>query len=125
MTATFRGISFPFRKGPTSFPEKSEDADLIRQSIIQILLTGRGERLMRLDFGSGVMSTVFQNNGDLLQSMLEAEVLSAIGKYEPRVIVRGVSVEQPGEGHVIVTVTYTVLATRYTDSVSLQLSTSQ
>ena len=123
--STFKGIAFPFRKGATSFPEVAVDDDLIRQSIIQILLTARGERLFRPGFGSGIESTVFENNDASLESMLEAEVFASIGKYEPRVIVRGITVERPADNQVILTVSYIVLATRQNDSVRLQLSTPQ
>ena len=123
--SAFIGISFPFRKGQTSFPEKVEDADLIRQSIIQILLTGRGERLMRPDFGSGVTGLVFDNNNPTLAASIEAEVFSALGKFEPRVVVRSVTTSSPKENQVIVTVNYVVLATRQQDSVGLSLSAPQ
>jgi len=124
MAATFRGILFPYQKGSTSFPAKAEDSELIRQSIIQILLTEGGERVMRPDFGSGLMSRVFDNNDAVLESLLQAEVFSAIGRWEPRAIVRSVDVERK-DSTITVTVNYVVVATRQLDAVSIALSTPQ
>lgn len=122
--ATFRGIQFPFQKGPTSFPAAADDAALIRQSIIQILLTEAGERLMRPDFGSGLLSRVFDNNDAVLESVLQAEVYAAIGKWEPRAIVRSVDTVRK-DSTITVTVSYVVVATRQLDSVSLAISAPQ
>ncbi len=124
MVATFQGIAFPYQKGNTSFPSKVEDALLVRQSIIQILLTEPGERLMRPTFGSGLMSRVFDNNDVLLESIIQAEVFSAVGRWEPRAIVQGVDVARK-DSTITVTVNYVVVATRQQDSVELVLSTPQ
>jgi len=123
-SATFKGIAFPFRKGATSSPEKTEDAELIKQSIIQILLTERGERVFRPDFGSGLLSRVFDNNDAMFESLIQAEVFSAIGKWEPRAIVQGVEVKRE-DSTAIVTVSFIVVSTRQQSAVSLQLSTPQ
>lgn len=124
MAATFRGIQFPFQKGTTSFPAKAEDAALIRESIIQILLTEGGERLMRPDFGSGLMSRVFDNNNSILESLLQAEVFAAVGKWEPRAIVRNVDTVR-NDSNITVTVNYVIVATRQLDAVNLVLATPQ
>lgn len=121
-TSTFRGIAFPYRKGVTSFPEQATDADLIKQSIVEILLTERGERVMRPTFGSGLTSRVFENNSEILESQLQAEVHSAIGKWEPRVLVQGVEVLRE-DNMVTITLSFVIAATLQQDSLSLQLST--
>lgn len=121
---TFQGISFPYRKGSESFPEGSTDSALIRQSIIQILLTEPGERLMMPTFGSGLTARVFDNNDAMFESLIQAEVYSAVGRWEPRAIIRGVDVVRE-DSTVTVTVGYVVIATQQPDSVELVLSTPQ
>jgi len=120
--ATFKGLAF--KTGAKSFPENVEDAALIRQSILNILLTERGERLMRPTFGSGLLSRVFNNNDPILESVLQAEVFTAIGKWEPRAIVQGVETER-NDSTVTVTVSFVVASTREQSSLSLQLATPQ
>lgn len=122
--STFRGVAFPYQEGNQSFPAGAVDSDLIKQSIIQILLTERGERLMRSDFGSSVMSRVFENNDELLNSLLQAEVLAAVGKWEPRAIVTGVSSTR-ADSTITITVNFVIAASRQQDAVSLQLTTAK
>lgn len=127
--ALFIGFSFPFRKGETSFPAVATDNDLIKQALIQLVLTGTGERIMRPEFGSAAFAYVFENNDDMLQQRLETELTQIIHKYEPRVALLGVAVErgdprlESEATSVIVTISYIVLATRKTDEAQITLST--
>lgn len=118
--ATFLGIAFPFQAGAQEFPASATDADLIRQSIIQIIMTQKGERLMRPDFGSNVMRYIFENNTPTLAMQLKTEVYSAITKFEPRAIIQSVDVEQE-DSAVTITITFIVLATNQQDTVTLEL----
>ncbi len=108
---TYKGIAFPFKKGTQSFPETSTDNDLVKQSIIQIVLTGLGERVMRPEFGSKVYAFIFENNDLVLQETIKAEVMSAVGRFEPRAIVRDVGVSRD-DSILEITVSYVVIATR-------------
>lgn len=118
--ATFTGMSFPFRQGTTSFPETATDAELIRQSIMQILLTQKGERVMRPDFGSSVMRYIFENNTALLTQQVRMEVFSSISRWEPRVLVQNVEVER-NDVEVTITIYFVLAATRQQDKVSLAI----
>lgn len=70
-----------------------EDKDLIAESIIRILLTKRGERVMRPDFGSGVNNLIFSlMTPDSLQE-LAIQIHSAIQNNERRVTVVDVQTE--------------------------------
>jgi phage baseplate assembly protein W len=86
------GFAFPFQKGPTGFPAVSTDNDLVQQALIQLVLTGRGERIMRPDVGSNAYGFVFGNIGGPLQLLIQSEIRSVITKYEPRVILQAVNV---------------------------------
>lgn len=116
--ATFRGIAFPFGKSKTSFPSAVTDEDLIRQSIVQIVTTSKGERVMRPDFGCDAMSFIFENNNDLLAELIREEVTTAITKFEPRAIVRDVQTSR-ADSEVTITVIYVVVLTGKQDSVEI------
>lgn len=107
----FRGIRFPFRRGTTSFPEGATDDDLIKQSLIQIVLTQKGERVMRPDFGSKALTFVFENNNDTLAEIVRTDLAMAIAKYEPRVLLRAIGVTQK-DTQIIIDIQYVVVATR-------------
>lgn len=101
------GIAFPFRKGPTGFPEMVQDDELIADSLKSIILTPVGQRVMRPQFGCNAMLYVFDNNTDLLRAKVRRETLRAIQANEPRVTVVAVQVSSMDE-KVIVTVSYVV-----------------
>ena len=120
--SAFRGIAFPFRKGNTSLPQAAEGDDLIKDSIRQILLTNRGERVMRPDFGTGVFSFVFENNDEVLASLLESDIRTALARYEPRIDVRDVR-SGSEENKILVEVFYLVKSTGAEDKVVLGVGT--
>lgn len=79
-------------------------------SIRQLLLTGRGERVMRPDVGSQIERFVFEPNEDLRAELIAAEVMEVLSRYEPRILVTGVETITEDES-VIVTIGYVVRAT--------------
>lgn len=93
-TVLYRGIAFPVRASSTEFPASSSDADLVQASIAQLLMTQRGERVMRPDVGTVIYSLIFENEGELLAELIRDEVLNAIGRYEPRALILGVRVNR-------------------------------
>jgi phage baseplate assembly protein W len=118
----FRGLNFPFTKGSTALPQPVYDADLVKQSLQQIVLTGRNERVMRPDFGCDAYSFVFEPNDEMLAELIRTEVSAAIGRFEPRVVVLDIGVvRSPDTGEVIVTIQYVLVATRARDTVQVQL----
>lgn len=116
----FRGVSFPFRKGTTSLPESATDDRIVKDSLIQLLMTGTGERPMRPTVGTNIRRFVFEPNDDLLSSLIRTEVTSAIARFEPRVTLTGVDVLRH-DSTVVVTLSYVVNATQNSDSVAVRV----
>lgn len=114
----YKGIAFPFQKGQTSFPKIVTDNDLIKQSLIQIVLTPKGSRIMRPEFGTNVLLHIFENNTTLLGLKIRGDVSAAISKFEPRVSLQGIGVART-DTSVIITVGYLVKATQEQDRVVL------
>jgi phage baseplate assembly protein W len=121
---TYRGIAFPFGKSTSSFPAKVTDAELVAQSIQQIILTSPGERVMRPDFGCNAYAFVFENNDVILEELIRTEVTGAIGRYEPRAIVQSVSTERDASS-IIVTIKFIVSLTGEQATVSIPITTNQ
>lgn len=107
----YSGIKFPFQKGPGALPAPSTDDELIRESLLQLVLTMNGERIMRPGVGTNALSFIFENNGVVLSNLLRSEIQGVVAKYEPRVQVTDVVTEQR-ESTVIVTIVYLILASR-------------
>ena len=60
----------------------------IKDSLIQLILTQRGERPMRLDYGTDLRSSVFAPMDAQTIEGLETSIKTAIERYEPRVLIR-------------------------------------
>lgn len=121
----YRGFAFPFTAGSLTFPEEAYDDDLIKQALVQLVTTGRGERVMRPDVGCNAMSFVMESNDDILAELIRTEVMSAIARFEPRVIVRSIDVvrdEAEGQsGSIVITINYVVVASRSDASVVVRM----
>lgn len=117
--ATLLSIYFPFQPGVAAFPRAASDEDAIKASIIQILMTKKGERPMRPTFGTLIWDFVFENDSDSFREGIEREVRSALSEWEPRIAVNQVLVESGSisePDQMLVTVFYTILATGQRDS---------
>ncbi|MGA5818142.1 GPW/gp25 family protein [Kitasatospora sp. NPDC094028] len=95
------GFRLPFRPrtpagGPGGGLAWTSGMDLVRQSIETILDTEPGERVMRPDFGCGLRQFLMAPNTAATRAALRAEIEQALGRWEPRIQVTGVSVT-PGE----------------------------
>jgi phage baseplate assembly protein W len=108
---TIRDLAFPFNKGSSKLPATKDDDDVIADHVRRILLTRRGERVMRPNAGSDVMGFVFESIGPMLRARIGFEVRRALAAGEPRLEVLGVQVAQQQNRQVrgytlVVTVTY-------------------
>jgi phage baseplate assembly protein W len=108
-----RGWGFPVDVGPDGrVPYVAEEAK-IQQSALIILGTGRGERLMRPDFGSRLKELVFAPMNASTKSLVARYATDALVQWEPRIDVLGVtSAEDPGaRGKLLVDIEYRVRST--------------
>lgn len=134
MASTFRGLAFPFRIGKTSVPEVATGAALIEQSIIQLIMTGAGERCMRPNVGSHVHKYVFENNDELLAEMIRADITATIVQNEPRVMLREITVTKgadtstptaDGQAFIKIKISYVILLTKQAGTVSIDMPVGQ
>ena len=90
MKATFFGFNPPFIGGQQNIMSRQEDVRLIKNDILQLLLTVPGERVMRPDYGVHLRDFVFENLVDSDLSALSLEISQQIRKYEPRVDIQSI-----------------------------------
>tara|TARA_R100000458_G_C8240251_1_gene219528 strand:+ start:798 stop:1208 length:411 start_codon:yes stop_codon:yes gene_type:complete len=87
------GMAFPMRlEGAGGYVAQNENLRSLRDCVTQLILTGRGSRVMRPDYGTDLRASVFEQLNDDIVQKLRTQILNAIAKYEPRVIVEGVTV---------------------------------
>ncbi|MCB9797297.1 MAG: GPW/gp25 family protein [Alphaproteobacteria bacterium] len=77
-------LSFPLRVGVTGALAKETRDDWVRGLIEQVLFTSPGERVMRPDFGCGLMKLVFDPKDEAtliaLRFMIEQNLQLALGE---------------------------------------------
>ena len=108
-----QGWAFPpcvEAKGEIEIIAYEED---IRQAIIIILMTDRGERVMRPDFGAGLNTFVFEPISETTMQLIRQRVEESLIDWEPRIIVEEVKVtaDRTEDGKLLIEVTYRVRAT--------------
>jgi len=87
-------VDFPFRFDRRGRTAETDDADHVRDLIAQVLFTSPGERVMRPDFGSGLLQLVFAPGSDLLAATTQMLVQGALQQWlGDRILVEAVSVE--------------------------------
>lgn len=85
------GVSIPFT-GKGVFNSTYQSKDAIKSNLINFFLTGRGERLYRPNFGSGLRDLLFANINDSSLNQVEEFVREGLQMYFPRVVVTELNV---------------------------------
>ncbi len=108
-----KGWKFPVQVDGTGRIALSQFEDDIREAVRIILLTARGERVMRPEFGTGLHNFVFETMSVTNIGTIQAAVQNALIQWEPRIELLSVSVEaDQGEvGKLLVNIDYEVRAT--------------
>ncbi len=113
-------MSKPFLGVGTAFPltlagsalARAEYEESVRQSILVVLGTAKGERVMRPDFGCGIHDLVFANLSAATIGRVGREVHEALLRLEPRIDVLDVDVRQGDAANVLlIDIDYEVRAT--------------
>lgn len=91
--STIKGLAFPMRNdGIGGFATANENLGCLRDGVIQLILTARGARVMRPDYGTDIRKAVFEVLDDTLLETLRGQIIQTIETYEPRVIVKRLDV---------------------------------
>ena len=99
-----------------------EDAS-IRQSLLLLLSTSPGERVMRPDYGCHLRRLVFSPNDETTAGLAIHYVRQAVSRWEPRVEIIGVDAGQDpiNPEWLRIALDYRVRATRRADSIAYPL----
>jgi len=105
------GLDFPWTLDGRGRTAATVHDEHVRDLIAQVLFTAPGERVMRPEFGAGLLQLVFEPGGPEVAASVEFIMQAALERELSHVItVERISVEAP-EGALIVTVAYAVRRT--------------
>jgi phage baseplate assembly protein W len=113
--ADFLGVGWAFpvgvdARGRIALARQERD---VEEAIEIILLTPRGQRAMRPEFGSQLHTLIFAPNTTTTAALASFYVQEALGQWEPRIEVERVTAEpDPNEpARLLITIEYTIRAT--------------
>jgi uncharacterized protein len=81
----------------------------LQQSVVDILTTPKGTRVMRREYGSDLPRLVDRPVNQSLLASIRAETVDALARWEPRLRCERVQLNQVGQGYVVMDLTFTYL----------------
>lgn len=109
MNEDLKGLAFPLRVDAAQGGfGLATGAEKIRENILLILGTRRGERPMLRDFGTKIASLVHDPNDDVLAQIIRDQVRDALLSWEPRILITNASVQR-NEAELTVVLTYILI----------------
>jgi phage baseplate assembly protein W len=123
-TPTWFGFNYPFWVTPRGILRPQADTRIIKNDLLQLLLTSPGERRMRPSYGTKIRKFPFEPFSKEDIADLRDSIRSAIIRFEPRVILRDIIIDQSPD---INTLTISVLCALSRDpniELSVELVTS-
>jgi phage baseplate assembly protein W len=111
------------RISPSGGIEMVEDEQSVRQSILLLMSTRPGERVMRPQYGCDLQQLVFSPNDDTTAGLAVHYVRRALDRWEPRIDVLALdafaNAEQPGRLDIVLE--YRIRATQREERVSVSV----
>ncbi len=116
------GLHHPLQLDGSGRLARSFGAEKIRQSVLIILGTERGTRVMRPDFGCALNTLVHAPNNRASANLARNYVMQALARWEPRIKVLQVNVENDNAGgRLLISAHYKINSTLEEDRVELPL----
>ena len=81
------------------------DADHLRQSVRDILLTPQGSRIARRDYGSLLSVLIDQPQNPALRLQIMSAVYMALSRWEPRLTLDSITISSNFDGSMVVDLT--------------------
>lgn len=115
------GVSLPF-SGPAVFSSTYLSKDAIKTNLINLLLTGTGERYLNPTLGSGLRSFIFENINEASLLRIKSEVRQSIEIYFPTVSIQTLELtSQPDTNSVMFFIKYMIVDTDIEDEITINV----
>jgi len=115
------GVSLPF-SGPAVFSSTYLSKDAIKTNLINLLLTGTGERYLNPTLGSGLRSFIFENINEASLLRIKSEVRQSIEIYFPTVSIQTLELtSQPDTNSVVFFIKYMIVDTDIEDEITINV----
>ena len=110
---SFKDLNITFKKHPvTNDVVVSKDASAIKQAIVNVLLTNKGERLMNPRYGSDIRSFLFEPLDYGTGFQIKANIRDTLDRFEPRISVLDIKCTPNFDDNGFdITMTYSIVGT--------------
>ena len=113
------GFSLPM-SGRAVFNPTYTTREVVKTNLVNWLLTNRGERVFRPNFGANLRALLFENIQDATMDDLESKIQSDINVLFPNVIVRQLEFNnEPDQNEINFTLTYNITNLGVTDNLNI------
>lgn len=95
MSGNFINIQYPFKNSEKGhFVMLTEtDKDAIKSDLMHLILTAKGERFYKPDFGTNLLRFIFEPNDGYTEVGIVEEISTTVSKYLPNLKVTSVTIE--------------------------------
>ena len=114
-----QGMKFPPQLDKATGRVKvSSDAENIKEAVYIILMTQKGERWLRPDFGSSILNYTFMDTSNTMLNIMCRQIVNELMENEPRIKDVDVKVEEHrSDDCLIVRIDYTIRETNTKDNI--------
>lgn len=120
--AVYFGFNPPFISDNDGPLDRQEDERLIKNDILQLLFTTPGERVHRPNFGTNLVTSVFEPLDEITLLALQSSLVDALNENEPRLSNPRVTLSKDPDEQLLRIYIYGSLT--YNPNVKLELETS-
>ena len=110
MPINYYGYNAPFHGGQQNVLSRQAGDRLIKNDLLQLVLTSKGERMMRPEWGTILKTSVFGQSDDIIAQQIINDITDAILQYETRISAT-VTVKRDDDAHIM----NVVISGNYTD----------
>jgi phage baseplate assembly protein W len=116
----FINIRYPFSDSEKGFflELNDTDNDAVKSDLLHLLLTRRGQRLYKPDFGTDLLKFIFEPEDGMTLNGVKGEVFSTVKKYMPQLKLDELTIEESPENEyaAVLTIKYTITDAVFTSS---------
>jgi phage baseplate assembly protein W len=99
MASRYININYPFKNSKEGFflDLNSNDSSAIKADLMHLILTIKGQRLYKPDFGTNLLKFIFEENDNLTYEGIKDEIKKTVNKYLPNLKINNILIEPSDE----------------------------
>lgn len=117
------GLDIPIRRGTRGyFKSNTRSLDQVRANLKNLLLTRRGERIMKPSFGTRLYEILFEQATPQIRDRIQSEIQRATERFMPYVTIRSTEIEEIPEFYAVkIEIVFTTEFSPFNEEANLEL----